>query len=144
MWPPAGVANTLANPGSQNRRFEQPSHLSSGQHIVPNVDRLPLAGSIHGHGRFRNSTTRDSVVADLSILRATNEDGAVRGFSVKLAGAERASANECLADDVVDDPDTISVTDEDRVDERISDPVSLDRNVPILEVILKSLRTLRQ
>src|SRR5882757_2785911 len=100
--------------------------------------------SVHSHGRLRNSTPRDCVVADLGVLRPADENGAVRGCAVEFASPERASANESLPDDVVDDLDAIGVTDEDRVVVRIIDLIPLYRNIPILEVVLKSLRALGQ
>jgi hypothetical protein len=108
------------------------------------MDGTLHAGSIHGHSGFRNSTARDFVVADLGVPCLADEDGAVRGCAVELAGAERAATNERLADDVVDDPDTIGIADEDRIDERIVDAVSLDGDVAVLEVILKALGALRR
>jgi hypothetical protein len=94
------------------------------------MDGTLHAGSIHGHSGFRNSTARDFVVADLGVRCPADEDGAVRGCTVKLAGAKRAATNERLANGVVDDPDTIGVADEDRTDERIIDAVSLGGDWP--------------
>ncbi|HET6235967.1 MAG TPA: hypothetical protein VFE41_13560 [Acetobacteraceae bacterium] len=103
------------------------------------MDGTLHAGSIHGHSGFRNSTARDFVVADVGVPCSVHEDGAARGCAVELADAERAAANDRLADYVVDDPDTIGVADEDRVDERIIDAVSVDGDVAVLEVVLKPL-----
>src|SRR6516225_9700169 len=59
--------------------------------------------------------------------------------TITLAGVKCAAANEGLTDHVAGYPDAVGVTDEDRVDVRIVDPVALDRDVSILEIVLKAI-----
>src|SRR5271154_2534791 len=105
------------------------------------MDRILHAGSIHGHGHLYNPAARNAVVGDLGVFRAADENAAVRGLSVKFAGV-KTTANESLADDIVDDLNAIGVADENPVDEGILDPVALDGDVAVLKIVLKTLRAL--
>ena len=64
---------------------------------------------------------------------------ALSGCTPKRPPASKAAANEGLTDHVAGDPDAVSVTDEDRVDVRIVDPVALDREIAILETVRKAV-----
>src|SRR6516165_6417607 len=59
--------------------------------------------------------------------------------AITLAGVKCAAANEGLADHVAGYPDAVGVADEDRVDVRIVDPVALDRDGSIPEIVLKAI-----
>jgi hypothetical protein len=105
------------------------------------MDRILHAGSIHGHGDLHNPAARDLVVSDFGIFRSADENAAVRLCAVKLAGV-KASANEGLADDIVDDLHAVGVADENPIDKGIVDPVVLDRDVAVLKIVRKTLGAL--